>query len=65
MTVERYPLTWPTGQPRCAHRRDADFKVDFARARDECLHSLTLLGARSVVLSTSVPLRQDGLPYSN
>lgn len=63
--MERYPLTWPTGQPRCKHRRDADFKVDFGRARDECLHSLRLLGARSVVLSTSVPLRQDGLPYSN
>ncbi len=65
MTVERYPLTWPTGQRRTPSRRDADFKVDFGRARDECLHSLQLLGARSVILSTSVALRQDGLPYAN
>lgn len=65
MTVERYPLTWPTGQPRCSNRRDADFKVEFARARDECLHSLKLLGATGIILSTSVALRQDGLPYSN
>jgi hypothetical protein len=62
---ERYPLTWPNGQPRCSRRRDADFKVDFGRARDELLHSLKLLGGTSVVLSTSVALRQDGLPYAN
>lgn len=65
MTIERYPLTWPIGQPRCASRRDADFKVDFGRARDELLHSLKLLGGTSVVLSTGVALRLDGLPYAN
>ncbi len=65
MTLARYPLTWPPGKPRCASRRDADFKVDFGRARDECLHSLVLLGARNVILSTNVPLRQDGIPYAN
>ncbi len=63
----RYPLTWPTGQPRTAEwkRRTAAFKVDFGRARDELLHSLELLGARHIILSSNVPLRQDGLPYAN
>lgn len=67
MTIERYPLTWPTGQPRMPlHRRsDAAFKVDFGRSRDELLHSLELLGGRNVILSSNVPLRQDGLPYAN
>ncbi|MDB4942990.1 MAG: DnaJ domain protein [Labilithrix sp.] len=65
--IARYPLTWPAGQPRTppGRRRDADFKVDLGRARDELLHSLQLLGGTSVVLSTNIPLRQDGLPYAN
>lgn len=63
--MERYPLHWPTGQPRCSRRRDAEFKVDFARSRDEMLHALRLLGARNVILSSNVPLRQDGLPLAS
>lgn len=65
MTIERYPLTWPTGQPRTTYRQPAKFDVDFARSRDELLNSLKLLSTRGVILSTNVPLRQDGLPYSN
>lgn len=64
--VERYPLSWPTGQARTAshRRRDAAFKVEFARARDEMLHGITLLGGRQTVLSSNIPLRRDGLPYA-
>lgn len=65
--AERYPLTWPSGQPRTLYhqRHDAAFKVDFTRARDELLHSIELLGGRGVVLSSNVAVRQDGLPYAN
>jgi hypothetical protein len=67
MTIERYPLTWPAGQPRTPYHRRADaaFKVDFTRARDELLHSIQLLGGRNVILSSNIALRQDGLPYAN
>lgn len=63
----RYPLAWPVGQPRTpeSRRENAAFKVDFRRARDETIHSLNLLGARNVILSSNVPLRHDGLPYAN
>lgn len=63
--MERYPLTWPQGQPRTQNRRDAAFKVDFARARDEMLNELKLLRTREVVLSSNVPLRVDGLPMAS
>lgn len=63
--MERYPLTWPLAQPRTHRRRDADFKVDFGRARDDLLNALKLLGGVRVILSTNVPLRKDGLPNSN
>lgn len=65
--TEAFPLSWPTGRPRVPshRRREAAFKVGFARSRDEMLRELNLLGARAVVLSSNVPLRRNGLPYSD
>lgn len=63
--IPKYPLAWPTGQPRTNYRQSADFKVDFGRSRDELLNALKLLGTRHVILSTNVAIRQDGLPYAN
>jgi len=61
---QRYPLAWPEGQPRQRNRQDALFKVDFGRSRDELVTSLGNLGARGVIISSNVPLRQDGLPMA-
>lgn len=60
--AERYPLYWPEGQPRTKYRRGAAFKVEFVQGRDEMLHSLDLLGAKNVIVSTNIPIRSDGLP---
>lgn len=69
MSDQRYPLSWPAGWPRTrspqASRFDRSGDRTFAVARDELLRQLRLLGATHVVLSTNIPLRQDGLPYSN
>ena len=67
MTTEAYPLAWPEGRPRTErHRRDRSrFNTTFGKARDALLASLRLLGARNVVLSTNIALRNDGLPYSS
>lgn len=63
-----YPLAWPEGQPTTppAKRQRARFKLSFARARDELLRELKLLGVGDwkVVISTNVELRLDGLPYA-
>lgn len=65
--ADRYPLYWPDGWKRTppAFRRAAKYQVNFARARDELMRHLKLLGARDVIVSTNVPLRLDGLPYAN
>lgn len=68
-TFGGFPLTWPLGVPRLrAHeRRDSRFKTAFGAARDQLLNELKLLGAdlrKGVVISSNVPLRQDGLPYA-
>lgn len=76
--VEAYPLSWPVGRPRTKIRRRAAFHniaggadeyrqrrpvtlyVGLTRLREE----LRLVGATNVVVSTNVPSRRDGLPYS-
>lgn len=64
--TEAYPLTWPAGQKR-AHLRDfGKFKPrGFGLIRDELLDELRRLGASSVIISSDLRLRQDGLPYAD
>lgn len=64
--IEAYPLTWPVGYPRTKFpERNVRFKqTSLAKCRDLVLKELERLGARGVVLSTNIPLRQDGLPYA-
>ena len=57
----RYPLSWPAGRPRTSRPQPSRFKVHFSRVRDELLNELKLLGAKGVILSTNLKLRQDGL----
>ena len=68
MTVkESYPLTWPDGWPRTNKwaTKSSKFKTkSFAVARDMLMDELRRFGARDIILSTNVPLRLDGLPYS-
>ena len=65
--AEAYPLYWPEGWQRTprGRRKEASYTVNFNRARKELHRELRLLGARHVVLSTNIPLRKDGEPYSN
>ena len=68
--MEAWPLYWPEGRPRLAYyqREDARFKTTFARARDNIIHEIGLLVGRyqhaNPVISTNIPLRNDGLPYA-
>lgn len=74
MSDQRYPLYWPEGRPRLPHyqRERARFETTFARARDEIIHQIGLMvgkyrfqiDAAKIILSTNVPLRQDGLPLA-
>lgn len=61
----RYPLSWPVGRPRTASPQRSAFKCPgFGQVRDELLAELRRLGAVSVILSTNLRLRGDGLPYA-
>lgn len=68
MSAEAFPLQWPEGWPRTAPGRRTSSRFgknlgfnQIAKLQNE----LRLLGAQHVVISSNVPLRQDGLPYAS
>lgn len=67
--ADAFPLRWPEGWPRTplAQRARSPYKVTPERATGDLVRSLKLLGASSgsIVISTNIPVRRDGLPYAN
>ena len=62
--VEAFPLCWPHGWQRNVVRDPSRFKVTFGRARDELMREIARMNGRNPILSTNIPIRKDGLPYS-
>lgn len=67
-----HPLSWPLGWKRSKSRQRSRFgsyhnKPSVAKGRDEIILELRRMGVPDwkIVISTNVPLRRDGLPYSN
>jgi hypothetical protein len=65
MSAEAYPLYWPEGQKRSRNPEHSRFKTGFGAARNLLFAELARLGATKIILSTNVPLRNDGLPRAN
>lgn len=67
--AEAYPLNWPEGWARtpAGRRRRAPYKLPPDAATQHLVGELGRLGAikSSVVISTNMPIRRDGLPYAN
>lgn len=63
--MEAYPLSWPQGWKRSKYRELSKFKTGFGAARNFLFAELERMGATKVVVSTNVPLRNDGMPRAN
>lgn len=63
--ADAYPLSWPLGWPRTERREKSKFGTPFAKARDDLINEIRLLGGRNLVISSNIALRRDGLPYAN
>lgn len=65
--IEAYPLTWPVDYPRTKKTIRSRFsnKLTIASTRDRLLDELRMLKTSGVIISTNIPLRKDGLMYSN
>lgn len=62
--IEAYPLCWPPTRKRVTYRETARFDTTFGKARDLARNQISLLGGKNVIISSNVPLRQDGVPYA-
>lgn len=63
-----FPLSWPVGWKRTKTRLFSRFdQPSVAKGRDHLIAELGRMGVPDyrVVISSNIPLRRDGLPYSN
>lgn len=68
MTAQAFPLQWPEGWPRTPYGRRTTSrfgKAVGAKQIDKLQNELRLLGARNVVISSNMSVRQDGIPYAS
>lgn len=66
--MDAFPLRWPAGWQRTPdHKRTSHsaFKTTFDKARRQLENELRLMGATGVVISSNIPLRQDGMPRAD
>lgn len=65
--IEAFPLQWPIGYPRTKWPSGAYKFIPntFGYERDKLMWELKRMNAQSIVLSTNVALKQDGLPYAD
>lgn len=61
------PLQWPVERPRTAPdaRETARFRLTLADAVNDLLYELDQMHAAFVVITSDLPTRTDGLPYSS
>ena len=64
-SIDAYPLHWPDGWPRTKRPEKSTFSVKFSRVRKNLLHQLILMGATHMIVSTNIPLRENGLVVKN
>lgn len=64
---EAYPLQWPSDWERTPNskRTRPQFQPQFARDRDSVIKQLKRRYASNIVITSDLPLRNDGLPYAN
>jgi hypothetical protein len=63
--VEAYPLQYPKNWDRSQRKEFARFKTSFATARYKVINEVRQLGGKNIVISSNIPLKNDGLPYAN
>lgn len=65
MSYDAFPLQWPDGWPRAKYRDQAAYLVEFETARRELKREIKLMNGSDLVISSNVPIRQDGECYAS
>lgn len=64
MNKEAFPLHWPVGYKRTAYRIDSKFRKTMDSSQRFLKEELRRLGAKEIIVSTNMKLRNDGGVYS-
>lgn len=59
-----FPLDWPPSWARTKNRETSSFSTGLAQTRDRCLNEIRKMGGIQIVITSNMPTRRDGLPYS-
>ena len=62
---EAFPLAWPLGWIREKEPVTSRFATTIAQTVSGLTREVSLLGGTDLIISTNVPLKSNGLPYSN
>jgi hypothetical protein len=65
--IDAFPLQWPEGYKRTPEsaRLKSRFMTSMDRAQRELRRQIDLLGAQDLIVSTNIPVRNDGLLYTD
>lgn len=63
--MDKFPLQWPTGYARTKNRKKSAFKTSGNNAQEGLAHEVKLMGAHSLIVSTNIHVRNDGMIYSD
>lgn len=58
--VQAFPLEWPAGWPRATAVQTSKFKTTTDKARKRLLEEIARMGGTAPIVSSNVPLRNDG-----
>lgn len=63
--IEAFPLHWPVGYSRSKEQIDSRFKVTMDRAQKFLWKEIERLKGTHLIVSTNLPVRNDGMLYSD
>lgn len=63
--IEAFPLHWPIGYKRTKSKKYSPFKQTMDAAQFFLKIELKRLGASDVIVSTNIPVRKDGMMYTD
>lgn len=63
--MEKYPLHWPAGYKRTQERNRSQFKQTMEKAQQFLHKELERLKASDIIVSSNIPVRKDGLFYTD
>lgn len=61
--IEAFPLDWPLGYKRAVKRIESKFKQGMEQSQQFLREEIRRLNAKSLIVSTNIPIRKDGGMY--